>query len=428
MTRRFPLLIAAAALAVLASGCAGSGSKAKPSSGPRVWQPASADTLGPVLAIVGGHRITRHDVDSLLAPAAPPVREQYRDPAMFHELVERLVEQEALYQAAVRANTSADPDYRRELSIQERQLMMKHYYQNTVQNLPAIPDSAVHRYYEEHPSEFRIPGRARVRHIQLKTRAKAVQVLKQLRAGGRWDVLCSRNSLDKATAKNGGIVGFAVSDLDAVPGIGTAPSIVAAAFSLKEGETSEPLKSDKGWHLIRVDNVTQASVQAFSIVEKNVRSALENQRSEAFQTTLMDSLKKLSGVSIFEDSIKFAAHPAKSPADLFAEAQSAPSPSARIELFRQVEARYPQDKAAVQAAFMVGFTYAEEMSDFASARTAFQEFLKKYPTSDLAGSAKWMLENMQNSKPPPGVGSPDSMVIKTIPAPVGRPKGTNVKP
>jgi outer membrane protein assembly factor BamD (BamD/ComL family) len=63
-------------------------------------------------------------------------------------------------------------------------------------------------------------------------------------------------------------------------------------------------------------------------------------------------------------------------------------------------ARFPNDRVSEQAAFMVGFTYAEEMQDYASARTAFEEFKQKYPQSDLVKSAQWMLDNMEKSDPP----------------------------
>ena len=43
---------------------------------------------------------------------------------------------------------------------------------------------------------------------------------------------------------------------------------------------------------------------------------------------------------------------------------------------------------------MIGFTYAEEMGEYDLARTAFEEFIRLHPDSDLAGSAKWMLDNM----------------------------------
>jgi len=201
---------------------------------------------------------------------------------------------------------------------------------------------------------------------------------------------------------------------------------VAAAFKLKEGETSEPLKTPKGWHIIRVDQRAEPGRQSFANVQQDIRGRLEGERSEHFQETLLDSLKKAYGMVVFTDSIDAAMKPVLTPAQLFAKAQETPRAVDRIDLFRQVVSEYPQDKSAVQAAFMIGFTYAEEMKNYPAARTAFQDFIKKYPTSDLVASANWMLENMEHSAPPPGVGPSDTLEIQTLP-PRGS-KGTTSKP
>lgn len=397
------------------------------SSRPQVWRPAQPDTLGPVLAVVGSHRITRHDIDSVLTTAPQSARDQFQEPDQYKLLVQRIAEQEALYQAAKRAGTESDSAYQVEMAAQARQLLIRHYYQNAVRALPDVPDSAVRQYYEGHASEFKTPGRARVRHILLPTQRKAQMVLKRLKAGATWDQQCVQNSTDKVSAKNGGVIGYVVSDSDIVPGVGKAPKIVAAAFRLKEGETSEPLKSERGWHIIRVDQVAPAGEHPLDEIRKQIRSNLENDRNETFQTTLIDSLKKYFGATVFDDSIDVALRPSKAPADLFQAAQAAASSQERIELFKRVITRYPKDKAAAQAQFMIGFTYAEELADHTAAREAFQEFLKKYPESDLAVSAKWMLENMESSKLPPGVGVPaDSS--DASPAAGDAPKGTNTKP
>ena len=48
---------------------------------------------------------------------------------------------------------------------------------------------------------------------------------------------------------------------------------------------------------------------------------------------------------------------------------------------------------------MIGFTYAEEMGEYEMAKQEFEEFLRIYPDAELAGSAKWMLENMEKPAP-----------------------------
>jgi hypothetical protein len=191
---------------------------------------------------------------------------------------------------------------------------------------------------------------------------------------------------------------------------------VAAAFQLREGEASAPLKSGRGWHVIRVDQKTEAGPQPYVNVEHQIRGNLETERSERFQQTLLDSLKKVYGVVVYTDSITNAMKPILSPAELFAKAQTEASPKERINLFQRVVTEYPRDKSAVQAAFMIGFTYAEELKDFPSARTAFQDFIRQYPKSDLVTSAHWMLDNMEHSVPPPEVGLPDSLSIETLPS------------
>jgi len=429
MIRIRPLFPTLAALGLVLGlwSCAGSsGGKNAPARGPQVWKPSTPDPRNTTLAMVGGRPLTRRDVDSVLATAPPSIREDYLvDPEQYKLLVDRIVQQQIVYLAALKAGTENDSTYRADLEATQRQMLMKRYYQKASQSLPAIPDSTVRQYYDTHPSEFAAPGRVRVRHIQVATQARAREVLSKLRTIA-WENVCARYSTDKVTAKTGGILGFVSSDGDQVPGIGKAPSIVAAAFKLKEGEASEPLKTEHGWHIIRVEEKTEAGPQPYATVEHQLRGNIETERNEHFQEALLDSLKREFHVVVYTDSIETAMKPVLTPAQLFAKAQSAPQAKDRIDLFRQVVTEYPNDKSAIQADFMIGFTYAEELRDYPAARAAFQEFLRKHPKSDLVASANWMLENMEHSAPPPEVGMPDSLQFEILhqkEAP-----GTNSKP
>lgn len=395
--------------------CAGSsGGKTAGAREPGAGRHPVPASWGPTLAVVNGVPITRHDVDSVLASAPASVRENYLDDEeQYKLLVERIAQQQAIYLAALKSGIENDAAYRADVEAQKRQILLKHYYQNVVQSLPAITDAQVKEYYDAHPTEFAQPARVRVRHIQARTLAGAREVAKRLRSA-TWESVCATYSTDKVTAKSGGVLGYVSSAGDDVPGLGKAPAIVAAAFSLKEGESSGPLKSDRGWHIIRVDEKTEAGPQPLKNVERQIRGTLEGTRSEHFQEALIDSLKRTYGVVVYDDSISVAMKPVLSPAQLFGKAQAASSPQERISLFKEVVTRYPNDKSAVQAAFMIGFTYAEEMSDFPAARAAFQDFLRKYPKSDLVASANWMLQNMEHSAPPPEVGVPDTLHFETI--------------
>ncbi|TMQ61043.1 MAG: hypothetical protein E6K75_02145, partial [Candidatus Eisenbacteria bacterium] len=110
--------------------CAGSSGGRRPSSseapagGPQEWRPAPPGPHNPAVGIVNGRYITRHDVDSVLATAPPSIREDYqKDPEQYKQLVERIANQEAMYQAAMKAGTDRSPGYVSDVRAQERQLL-----------------------------------------------------------------------------------------------------------------------------------------------------------------------------------------------------------------------------------------------------------------------------------------------------------------
>jgi hypothetical protein len=398
------LALAALMAALAAAGCGG-GSEARPAAGgagasaPRVWSPGKPDTLGPVVAIVGARRIRAHDVDSLIGTAPPNVQSQLREKDGYRNLVDRMVTEEAIYQAARRSGIEKDPAYLAAVAKATREALMRTYYQGRMAGLPPPADTAIQAYYDTHQSEFAIPARVRVRHIQVATRAKAEALRKRLAAGGLWDALTRANSTDKATRENGGLIGYVTPSAEYVPGVGKSPEIVAAAFRLKEGEISKPLKSERGWHLIRVDGADPARTQPLADVRQGILGHLSTDAQEKQSQAFLDSLRTASGAVVFDDSIAAAVRPARSAQDYFKEAQAAATPQQRIQLYRELVSRYPDDPVSIQAQFMIGFTYAEDLESYDEARSEFHKFIGKYPRHELANSAKWMLENMDKPAP-----------------------------
>jgi hypothetical protein len=149
-----------------------------------------------------------------------------------------------------------------------------------------------------------------------------------------------------------------------------------------------------------VDERHEPSHTPLADVRDRIRGQLKGPMNEAYSKALVDSLQKYVGTTIFDDSIAAALAPPKTPQQLFEQAQATPSAMERIELYRQLVKRFPKERVAEQASFMVGFTYAEEMGDSTAARAAFEEFIRSHPKSDLVPSARWMLENLNKPNPP----------------------------
>jgi peptidyl-prolyl cis-trans isomerase D len=144
-------------------------------------------------------------------------------------------------------------------------------------------------YYDQHRDEYRVPEQVNVRHILIKTplpaadgkvdpravdaaRAKAEDVLKQVKAGGNFADLAKKYSEDPGSAKNGGSLGWI--------GKGrTVPEFEKAAFSLPKGGTSDLVQSSYGFHIIHIDDKQDAHVKTLDDVKSQIEPLLKQQKA-----------------------------------------------------------------------------------------------------------------------------------------------------
>jgi peptidyl-prolyl cis-trans isomerase D len=144
-------------------------------------------------------------------------------------------------------------------------------------------------YYDQHREEFRVPDQVNVRHILIKTplagadgkidpkgleeaRKKAEDVLKQVKAGAKFDDLAKKYSDDPGSKANGGALGWI--------GKGrTVPEFEKAAFSLPKGGTSELVQSSYGFHIIQVLDKQEAHVKSLDEVKAQIEPIIKLQKT-----------------------------------------------------------------------------------------------------------------------------------------------------
>jgi peptidyl-prolyl cis-trans isomerase D len=153
----------------------------------------------------------------------------------------------------------------------------------------AVTDQDLQAYYDQHREEFRVPEQVKVSHILIKTplpaagakeddkaiadaRAKAEDVLKQVKAGGDFAKLAEKYSDDPGSAKSGGELGWI--------GRGrTVPEFEKAAFSLGKGQTSDLIKSSYGFHIIRVEDKQEAHLKSLAEVKNEISEKVSQQKT-----------------------------------------------------------------------------------------------------------------------------------------------------
>ncbi len=254
-----------------------------------------------------------------------------------------------------------------------------------------------------------------VRHIQTRTRAEAVKVLALARAGQDWNKLCMRYSTDSLSRGSGGNLG-SVTHEGQFAILGPQPALAESAFALGTGKIGGPYKTTRGWHIFKVSEAVSEGVRPFDQMRGVIQRQLSGQRSQDFYKSRLDQARKSLGVAPDSAAIKRYVSQKKEAREMFKDAQEKATPEERIAAYRQLLADYPVSEVSAQAAFMVGFTYSEELKRYDEAEKAFRDLLAHYPTSELAASAQWMVDHMRTEEAPAFIQSTADS-IKAPPAP-----------
>jgi peptidyl-prolyl cis-trans isomerase D len=145
-------------------------------------------------------------------------------------------------------------------------------------------------YYNAHRDQYRVAEQVKVSHILIKTplagtdgkvdekgvadaQKRAEDLLKQLKAGAKFEELAKKNSEDPGSAKEGGSLGWI--------GKGrTVPEFEKAAFSLPKGQISDLVKSSYGFHIIRVDDKQDAHMKTLEEVKGEIEPVLKQQKTQ----------------------------------------------------------------------------------------------------------------------------------------------------
>src|SRR5580704_3992338 len=159
-----------------------------------------------------------------------------------------------------------------------------------IENGVQVTHDELQSYYNQHRDQYRLPEQAKVSHILIKTplpgpdgkvdekgvaeaQRRAEDLLKQLKAGAKFEDLARKYSEDTGSAKEGGSLGWI--------GKGrTVPEFEKAAFSLPKGQMSGLVKSSYGFHIIRVDDRQDAHMKTLDEVKAEIEPIVKQQKTQ----------------------------------------------------------------------------------------------------------------------------------------------------
>jgi peptidyl-prolyl cis-trans isomerase C len=374
---RTALWIALVTISVAAAGCGGGGKD-------------------PVVARVGHVSITMSEFQRKLNELPPYTKAQYLTPEGQIEFLKRLVQEEVLYQAAENAGYESDPSVTIPVEAMKRRAMIQAYYRDNVEKVAEVPEEDIEAYYNEYSEKFQVPARIRFRHIMTDTRAQALEARRRVMAGGEAFAQVAREMTTDAETKDAGGLTKSVALGRGLPRLGMSEAFIESLFDSKVGEVTEPLHTDKGWYIIKIEEKTEPGFKPLEEAREDIVQTLMPEAVRAKFDQVYDGLEDRYHASINEDVVrpKF-----RSEQEIFDLASDTEDPLQRLSLYRELLFSYPEGEHAAEAQFMVAFIYAEELKDYEAADYEFRKMLEQYPDSKLADSARWMLDNMRSEDP-----------------------------
>lgn len=233
------------------------------------------------IASVNGKAITEADVKLADAEIGSELA-QLPAPTRRRLLVEYVIENQVLADAADAAKMATGPVYEQRMAFWKRRALRDLFFETNVKD--AVKEADAKAFYDEQVKQIKPEEEVSARHILVAEKGKAEEIAAKLKAGGDFVALAKENSTDPGSKENGGDLGFF--------GKGQmVPVFEETAFKLNKGEVSAPVQSQFGWHLIKLDDKRTKQPPSFDAVKDRIITSLVGQKAQTVVTDLRNKAK-----------------------------------------------------------------------------------------------------------------------------------------
>ena len=233
-----------------------------------------------VVAKVNGQEIRESDIGAAASDILPQLtRVSPKQRLSF--LVQFLVERYLIAEAAEKAKITKTADYKQLLAYYRRKALRDSYVNNVISS--QVTEKVMKDTYNKAVKDFKPKPEVKARHILVKTEKEAKGLIAQIKKGSDFIALAKKHSIGPSKVSGGDLGYFSKEKM--------VPSFSEAAFKLKKGEVSPPVKSEFGWHIIKVDDRRTVEIPSFERVSSTLRNRLVRERVEKLANELRAKAK-----------------------------------------------------------------------------------------------------------------------------------------
>ena len=244
-----------------------------------------------VVAKVNGVEITEKDLDFARAEVGDqlaniPAKDRRRD------LVLYLIENQLLAGAAKKESMDQGDQSEDLMKYYQRRALHDAYFNQKIR--AAVTDEQLKKIYDEQVTKIKPQTEYRARHILVKNEEDAHDIIERLNRGSDFAELAKEKSTGPSGAQGGDLGYFTKGRM--------VPEFEEAAIKLKKGDVSDPVKTQFGWHVIKLEDVRESKPPAFDEVKGGLKSGLVRQKA----LEVIGGLRQAAEIDIIDEEVKKA--------------------------------------------------------------------------------------------------------------------------
>lgn len=236
-------------------------------------------------ATVNGVAIPQDRLD-MYVKAVVAQTPQKDTPELRKAVLSKLEELEVLSQEAARLGLDKTPEVRQDLDLARQNVLANALVQNQAKNTP-VTDEALKKEYEEVKAGLGTKE-YNVRHILVEKESEAKALLAKLKKGGDFDKLAKSESRDLGSKDHGGDLGWIPANN--IPNTFVKP-FADAVLALSKGQLSEPVKSQYGWHIIKLQDIRDLKAPTLDEVRPQLTQRLQQKAVQNYLSDLRSKAK-----------------------------------------------------------------------------------------------------------------------------------------
>ena len=231
---------------------------------------------------VNGKPVPKARVEALIQQVTKSGQQQ-RSPELEAQVRDEIVRREIVTQAAEARGIPQSSEFKSQME-QARQMLLERGLMEDFRAKNPVSDADAQAEYDKFKAANG-GNEYRARHILVEKEEDAKALIAQIKAGGNFEELAKKNSKDTGSAEKGG-------DLDFANPNNFVPEFSKAMTALQKGEmTQEPVKSQFGFHIIKLEDTRAATFPAFDDVKAQIKQRIEQQKGAEYQRGLIEKAK-----------------------------------------------------------------------------------------------------------------------------------------